>query len=349
MGLFDFFKKRQPEPEKKTTVNVTISPVQTRSDTYKKDEQIALFLHYMDTSKALPLTSDDRYGYHIRFHCGDLISPSRLHRQLISEGYFVAEPIESKLSRLKVQELRDLAALHNVDSKGLKKAELVVALGGIVSPDEIKTPNSEECYLLSDKAKAYLKQYEVLLYLADHREFGISIREFENAAIGHRGSFRDVIWKILNAEMNHLLAGRNYGAVCHVFECMASFLLEEAHYKDALRFYLLKLYFNVNYPSIQQLMSVQHVTTQQDKKLMLDMFDVNDFDTFVAKKIISLSEHYDDTIADKVFTMRLLPYEFLSQETFIAMIHDMMSNPLFNSAEYMEKGRKAAEHRIRML
>ena len=345
MGLFGLFKKRKVEQEKTTPVTVTVSSVQTRTDAYRKDEQVALFLHFMDAPVAV--VSDGCYSYHVRFHCGELISPSRLHRQLISEGYFVPEPTESKLGRLKVQELRDLAVQHSIDIKGKKKADLVTALCSCASEMTIDLPAADERYVLSGKAREYLKNYEVLLYLADHREYGISIREFESAAKKQKGTYRDVIWRIFNDEMNHLLAGRNYGAVCQVYNCMATFLLEENHYKDALRFYLLILYFNVNYPAIQQLLAVGERTKQYNKDLIISLFETNYFDTSVAKKIVDLSSYYDTSIAVKVIAMRLLPYEFVPKETFVEMIHELLENPLFDSAEYLSVGRKAIERKLK--
>ncbi|MBR5288574.1 MAG: SAP domain-containing protein [Clostridia bacterium] len=347
MGLFDFLKKNKPNKEFTHNVKVTFSSVQSRSDSYRQDEKIALFLYFVDGANAV--VDDGYYNYNVRFHCGDLLSPSKLHRQLISEGYFIPEPMENKLGRLKVQELRDLAAKHGIECKGLKKAELVATLSDKVSHSEINLTNAEIRYVLSDKAREYLKQYTVLLYLAKHREFGISIREYEKVAQTKHGTYRDVIWKIFNDEMNHLLLGHNYGAVCHVFDCMATFLLEENHYRDALRFYILKLYFNVNFPSIQQLIVAESRTKQYNKKLMMNMLDVNDFDISVARKIVSFAEHYDDAITEKAISMNLLPYAYLPKATFLALIHDMLSNTTFDSAEYMEKARKSAERQIKSL
>lgn len=347
MGLFDFFKKNKPEKESAPAVKVTFSPVQSRSDSYRQDEKTALFLYFMDGANAV--VDDGSYNYNVRFHCGELTSPCKLHRQLIGEGYFVTEPIENQLGRLKVQELRDLAAKHDIECKGLKKAELVATLSGKVSHSEINLTNTEMRYVLSDKAREYLKQYTVLLYLAKHREFGISIREYEKIAQTKHGTYRDVIWKIFNDEMNHLLLGHNYGAVCHVFDCMATFLLEENHYRDALRFYILKLYFNVNFPSIQQLIVAESRTKQYNKKLMMDMLDVNDFDISAAKKIVSLAEHYDDAITEKAISMDLLPYTFLQSTVFLNMLHEMLTDATFDSSMYMDKARKSVERRIKAL
>lgn len=349
MGLFDFFKRKHPDIKSEVKVNVNFTPVQaTRSESYTRDEQIALFLHFMDGS--YPVSEEGYYNYNVRWHCGNVTNPNKLHKQLIQEGYFVHESFEKVLNHYKVQELKDIAGAYNISVKGLRKAQLVEVLSNSL-PTDIRRFLSDKSgrYVLSEKAYKYLENYKVLIYLADHRDFGISYSEFKDAERRFGGTYRDVIWRIFNDEMCKLIQGHNFSASCIVFESMAKFLLEEEHFKEALRFYLLILYFNVNRCSIQSLILTEMRCKNANKSFMMEMVDNDEFNLSLAKRIVELADHYEPVIAKKVIDMQLLPFEFLPNKEFVLMVSEMMSDPIFDSSKYMEQSKKEAIKKIKAL
>ena len=349
MGIFDFLKRRHLDAKSEVEVNANFTPVQaTRSESYTRDEQIALFLHFMDGS--YPLSEEGYYNYNVRYHCGNVTNPNKLHKQLIQEGYFIHEPFEKVLNHYKVQELKDIAATYSINVKGLRKAQLVEVLSKML-PTDIRRSLVDEsaCYILSEKAYKYLENYKVLIYLVDHREFGISYSEFKDAERKFGGTYRDVIWRIFNDEMGKLIRSHNFSASCIVFESMARFLVEEEHFKEALRFYLLSLYFNVNRCSMQSLILAEMQCKNANKSFMMEMIDNDEFNISLAKRIVELADHYEPLIAQKVIDMQFLPFEFLPNKTFVSMVSEMMADPIFDSVKYMEQSKKAAIKKIQTL
>lgn len=339
MRLFDFLKGNKKPA---MNVDVSFSAVRASDVEYTKAEQIALFLHFLDGMYAVPKENEE-YGYNIKWNCGGITNPQQLHRQLIREGYFAKPAFFDVVTGFKVQDLKVIASANGLETKGLKKTEIVQLLDAQL-PDstQLEIKNNSKYYVLSDKAREYLKSYKGLCYLGDHRDMGIKYQMFKDAAKQYYGTYRDIIWRILNAQLNEAATSNNFTSMAYEYTVMAKFVQEEKRYTDALLFWITSLFIHVNQPLLQSAM-LNHVRPEA----IMDMIDSEIFPKHIVDEIVSLRAYYTPEILRKIDSWKLLPYVCIPNDVFEILINEVVAESMIDMTTYTEMSIKNAKRLIK--
>lgn len=242
-----------------------------------------------------------------------------------------------------MQELKEIAAANGLETKGLKKAEIIQMLTAQLPESvQLEIRNNSKYYVLSDKAREYIKPYKALCYLGDHRDIGIKYPMFKEAAKQYQGTYRDIIWRILNAQLNEDTASNNFTSMAYQYTVMAKFVQEEKRYTDALLFWIASLFIHVNQPLLQSAM-LNHMSTET----MMEMIDNEIFPKYIIDAIASLRAYYTPEILKKINSWKLLPYVCVPNDVFEKLINELVTEPLFDATTYTEMSIKNAKRLIK--
>lgn len=303
-------------------------------DYYNKEQVIALFLNSMSYRPHIIGKDNDDYPRYMQYDYKILNVP-KFHKELIDEGYFVVAAFEKVISKCKVDELKRMLCLYDVDTKGLKKEALLSLVNEKTNSDlKDEIVKQSGLYELSKKGLDYLEtNKEFLTVVNDFKKFEISyslFTEYRKKLPSYLNT-RDVAWKILNEKLNYYTIHNSFASARTIYLYMAEFLQEEKTNIDVLYYYIVCLYYDVNLPYIQERLMDEY----SSKEMILEYIDTNTFAPGIYKAIYELSCYHDDKIYDKLFSYQLMPYKFISDDDFKKMVSDIYNSSFFESDKYV--------------
>ena len=309
--------------------------VNYQRDKFNKEQVIALFLNSMSyRPHKIGKNNNDDYPGYLSYEYNILDVPS-FHKEMIELGYFKTADFKNVISRYKVDEIKALLKDSQEKINKLKKDELInLAVKTLDENHKNKIVEESKMFELSEEGLKYLETYKEFLNIVDLQKYCISFSLFMDyrKKLPSYSTIRDVAWHILNERLNYYQKEQQFGMYRNVFLQMANFLDEEKKSIDALYYYILIMYYDINLAYIQYDM----VAYKFDKKIYLDMLHRNILAPAIISKVKEYSDLHDDSIFEKLFRNEVLPYKFLSNEDFKNMIIDIYNNSFFDENKYVD-------------
>ena len=343
MGILDFVVNKAKKIIENNNINDNYineaynsdKLVNYQRDKFNKAQVIALFLKAMSyRPHKIGKNNNDDYPGYLSYEYNILDVPS-FHKEMIEIGYFKTADFKNVISRYKVDELKSLLKGSQEKTNKLKKEELINLAVNILDENHKNQIVAEsKMYELSNEGIQYLEKYKEFLTIVDLQKYCISFSLFMDyrEKLPSYSTIRDVAWYILNERLNYYQKAQQFGMYRNVFLQMANFLDEEKKTIDALYYYILIMYYDINLAYIQYDM----VTYKFDKKMYLDMLHRNIFAPAIISKIKEYSDLHNDSIFEKLFRYEALPYKFISNEEFKNMIIDIYNNSFFDENKYVD-------------
>lgn len=320
MGLFSKLFGTKAE-EKQQPVNVSYE-VKSQA-TYIEPEVPELQGDYAKTvflwahEKASPLKRSNEYAKYFLYECG-IRDAAKYHKGLISEGYFCEATEESKLSALKVSDLKAILKQLEQSTTG-KKDELIKRILQYATPEIISNACQDNLYELTEKGLSFLKEHNDYVMLHKHGSWGVSWKEYDK--LHKKGySFFNTMWGVFN---QRLLSSQNYGR--NEYLNMYQLLELENKRERALEMLLRVLYIDL---SGVEGMSVYRLYKQKayTKKEVREYFSVAIMlAPGILQPIAEYRDIYSDAYIDKIYEQKL-PIQICSKELFVKIVHSILDD-----------------------
>ena len=146
---------------------------------------------------------------------------------------------------------------------------------------------------------------------------------------------RDVVWQIFNDRLNKSFLYNKFDISYSTYFNMAKFLEEENKFTDALYYYIVCLYYEINYFNIQSMMISWQLNDKETKEYFIRLLNMKPTINNVIVAIKGLEEHKSDRIFEKLFSIKQLPYKFISDDDFKSMIEDIFNEPVLEENKYI--------------
>lgn len=310
MGLFDLFKKKQPQ-----TVSVTITTnEETHYDPWKNTNQprndnyaIAAFISMSEKGAPVGDSNDDYARYFSYTY--KVFDPVKYHKKVIEDGYLTEAPPEYSLKKFKIDQLKVILVEAGLSDKGKKD----VLISRIVENIPLSPLNLKQCYLPSEKGLEHLKKFGYVFSLGD---YAISWEEYDTFAKDRPGYLKpnDIIWQLLSERFNaHNINGyyRNAG---YDIERMGKLLEREGKLLDALSHYVISLYY-----ATSGCESHHHICKKEEIFIS----------PYLIESINRTGGHYDERILDKCYKTYRLPQHYINKVDFERLLFDIFDdNPI---------------------
>lgn len=344
MGLLSklFGKKESDKIEEKIVPNIEIKTglrvEEPAIPELQGDYAKTVFLWAHD--KASPVKKSEEYARYFLYECGirDVVA---YHKKMITEGYFEEASVETRLSYLKVPELKNILIDLGQPVTG-KKDVLIQRI--IESADDvtIKKVSSTTLYELSQLGKEFLIQHNDYVMIHKHRNWGVDWKEFD-AAHKPGMSYYDTMWGIFNKRLveNAHHFGRNE------YSNMYQLLREEDKREKALEMLLRVLYIDLSGVEGETVYKLYKSGVHSQKEA-IEYFDIA---IMLAPGIInSVKEYkdiYNDLVVEKIYEQKL-PVQVCDKELFLSIIHSLLDDT-YNEEEVIEKLKKEYEKLIKKM
>lgn len=266
MGLFDFFKKKEPkvsitfssheytpqelqqQQEDKVSKIKNLARNSTPSENGLHPHEIAILshaTHYKTLGNDFP-----RYWY---FDYG-IDDPQQVLNMLLDRGFIRAATAKESAEKLKVSELKDILSEFGVAAKG-KKADLVEAVQENIEEDDLARKIPVRRYALTELGEQELKENKYVTYFGSSSKYGLTVWDMNKMIQNYpHNLFRDRIWAHLNQQVYESTKTLKKDGDMYSFYLreisvryeMCDFLIEEdKHLLDALGAWTRALYYDL--------------------------------------------------------------------------------------------------------
>ena len=265
--LSSLFKKNPLTQAKKQTELPTSQRNNPNSPTADNTQKTAPAKGYPSSSGLYPSeammlffapkfkTTEGRYPDFFRTDFG-VGFPKELFEKLNQTGYIRPSLSNECLDKLKLADLRVIAADHGIKVGG-KKAELIERIIQAVSIADLDQYHVDRYWVLTEKGQQEKEENSYLdFFTNDHpyslKDSGITFLRLNELHHGNpTANIRDVIWGELNRLSidTYAQANRNgnFGPYCHVLNTMSSFVEEESRFLDAIQLFFRYQFYRINF------------------------------------------------------------------------------------------------------
>ena len=331
MGLFDLFKKKQPQTASVTqatnkkqpqAVSVTVTmnekphydpwknTNQPRNDNYA----IAAFVSMSEKGASVG-KSNDNYPRYFSYTY-KVFDPVKYHKKVIEDGYLTEAPPEYSLKKMKVDQLKAILADAGLSDKGKKD----ILISRIVESVPLSPLNLETYYLPSEKGLEHLKKFDYVFSLSN---YDISWEAYDDFAKNRPDYLKpnDIIWQLLNERFNANNIKGYYGSAGHDLGRMGKFLEREERFLDALSHYTKALYY---------------ATSGCESPHLVYKPEEIYISPHLIEPINRLGEHYDSRIIDRCYDRYRLQQHYISKENFEKLLFDIFADNPISIQNYMK-------------
>lgn len=256
MGLFNFLKKKSLKTQKKEDslhspdqLNFPVSEVETSIQS--SDERNcntpfsnANFLKWAD-GKSLP-SDVSAYPRYMQYRYS-IAQPLKKHEQMISDGFLVEGDVKDSLSKLKVQELKNILSEYNLSATGKKD----VLIQRLIENLDCRNLNFPKILVLTEKGKSYLNKYNY--YIEFNECISQNIVELSDLSrfddIKKQQPYlrtNDIVWQILQMKYFEYTEKQDYGLVRNIELSRYRILEKEEKKKDAAYHLLIVFYYDLS-------------------------------------------------------------------------------------------------------
>ena len=318
MSFFsNFFKKKEnDQPVATVSFSEKVGSVFADPDipTLQGDYAKAVFL--WAHSKTSPIKDNDSYARYFLYECG-IRNPSKYHRELIAEGYFVEASVEQMLSSLKISELKEILGALGQSTTG-KKDALVWRVANNADEALIERYCPEKQYALSEKGNEFLRVHDDYVLVHKHKNWGISWKEYDAHKVPGQ-NYYDTMWEIFNEQLSK--QPRDYGRTQYLF--LYQLLSEEGKREHALQMLLRVLYIDLSGIEGMQWYDMYRQGIYKEKEIR-DLFNIA---IMLAPGIIhpikEFEDVYTDDIVEKLYEQKL-PVQVCEKKLFLSIIHSVL-------------------------
>lgn len=323
MGLFNFFLK-DPLKNKKNMKkeDSSLSPAQLNfpvreeeTSTQSLDEincntpfSNANFLKWAD-GKSLP-SDGSAYPKYMQYRYS-ITQPLKKHEQMISEGFLIEGDAKDSLSKLKVQELKNILSEHNIPATGKKD----VLIQRIIENVDCSNLNFPKILVLTEKGKNYLSKYN---YYIEFNEY-ISQNIIELSDLSKFDDIKkeqpylrtnDIVWHILQMKYFEYMRKQSYGLVRNIELSRYRILEKEGKKKDATYHLLIVFYYDLS--------------GMHNNGTILKYNDL-----FIAPGLIqplrSLKDFIDSNMIHRIYQRIDVPFRYFNEDIFYEIICDLLN------------------------
>lgn len=266
MGLFDFLKKLTGSDSLKKQVSVNIHvPTPDSYEAQKRtgivkiqqlDNHAHLSANGLKPSEILLLSYAESFftdsSSFSRFWLYDygIDNPRAIINKLLDKELIAISSAADNLSRMTVAELKTELEKLGLPTKG-RKATLIEQLTSNVNSEQLEKIVTSRKYVLTELGKAEVVHNEYVPFLHDHKHYGISIWEVNQALHEHpKSRWRDIIWGEFNKGLLDQASETSYGnysTTVVIYDNMVDFLMWEKRYKNALSTAAICSYYRMNH------------------------------------------------------------------------------------------------------
>ena len=318
MSFFsNLFKKKESEqPVVKVSFSEKVGSAFVDPDIPPLQGDYAKAVFLWAHSKASPVRDTDGYARYFLYECG-IRNPSKYHRELISEGYFVEASVDQMLASLKVSELKEILGTLGQSTTG-KKDALIWRVANNADEALIERYCPEKLYVLSGKGNDFLLAHDDYVMVHKHKNWGVDWKTFDAYKAPGR-SYYDTMWMIFNEQL--VKETQHYGRF--QYYCMYQLLCEEGKRERALQMLLRVLYLDF---SGVEVLRYQDLYRQgiYNQKQMREMFSIT---IMLAPGIVNpikdFADVYSDEMISKIYEQKL-PVQMCDKKLFLSIVHSIL-------------------------
>ena len=278
--------------------------------------------------KARPLFESFPYYYETECHRSN---PLKLQSVLLQKGYIAPASAQSVLFSYTVADLKILADSIGCSKKG-KKAELVNRIYSSLNQNDLNELAIQSgLYTLSDKGIAFMEDNYDYVDLHLHWKYNISLSDYnKNRFCGNKKrTFNDTAYTILCERTYKKTASFNYYGLSQDYLSLYNITFSEGRYDIAIKYYLQYLYLNTC--CIREVMLYQPgIYYSSDDSLSYAVI----LSAHEATEIVKLKDYYNSVLVDNIYKQPGQPPSFLDINVFKQMIHEMLTEIIFDYEKY---------------
>lgn len=318
MSFFsDLFKKKENvKPVVTVSFSEKVGPVATDPDIPPLQGDYAKAIFLWAHSKASPVRNADDYARYFLYECG-IRNPSRYHRELIAEGYFVEASVEQVLTSLKVAELKEILSAMGQSTTG-KKDALVWRVANNANDALIERYCPEKLYVLSEKGNEFLIAHDDYVMVHKHKNWGVTWKEYDAHKIPDQ-NYYDTMWAIFNEQLES--NPRDCGRCQYLY--MYQLLKEEGKRERALQMLLRVLYIDLSGVEGMQWYDMYRQGFY-NQKAVRECFNIAIMlAPGILEPIKEFEDIYTDDIVNKLYEQKL-PVQICEKKLFLSIVHSVI-------------------------
>lgn len=281
-------------------------------------------------SKDSVIKKSDEYARYFLHECG-IRDAAKYHRELIDEGYFEEASIETKLSTLKVVELKQILDSIGQSVTG-KKEQLIDRIIKNADERDLSDFFKNQIYQLSSKGIDFLETHNDCVLVHKHSIWGVDWKEYESRRKpGY--SYYDTMWGIFNERALH---SNNWGR--NEYYYMYQLLVEEGKRELALGKILQVLYIDLSGVCGIEAFKLFR-SGAYGKKDLKEFFGVAiSLAPGIVKAVSEYSDIYEDSFVDRVYAQKL-PIQICQKKLFLQIVHSILDGT-YDETTVVEKLKK---------
>lgn len=324
MKFLDFFKRKKKNSsnlDSNSNPNeLVINQIhnESKKTNYENLQAISVFLNW--AQKGHPVSSLDSYPGYMQYKL-NIIDPSQFHIKMISDGYLEKPNLDTLLDCFKVPELKQILSDNNLPKTGNKKSLIDRILNNVPMSSLKEIQNNFNGYVLSEKGKNFIDKNYDFIQMHKNSNWMISLDEYTNKKnqLKFDASFYDIAWGIFNDRNIEFFSEQHWGLVRNNILDMSELLTKENKLKEALKFLLTVLYYDLSGLS--------------NNNILYEFKDI-DYAPGIVDRILKLKELYSDDLINNNEFLNQLPFSYFSIDTFKIIINDLINNGGINLNDY---------------
>lgn len=276
---------------------------------------------------------DDDYPRYVSYRFG-IYHPLKRHIEFINNGFLVPAPPEVSLKKVTIANLKEILIQHHLPTIG-KKQDLI---NSILQNIPIESLNLKTVYILSDKGQSYINTYQYYIDVQKYLSDGIfTIKEFETAKEKNPHLSSDnIVWKIYNEKYTYYSINFQHEMLRSINYSKYKLLLNSGNLKEALKYLLSTIYFDINgtskfhkysdYSIADHLSKAVHeLASEYDHAVLKEVYNIAD--SAIEMSEIAAKEQFADC-------KLLILYETFNRNIFEEIVYELLNGNPVDLEEY---------------
>lgn len=186
--------------------------------------------------------------------------------------------------------------------------------------------------------KKFLEENQNFVEIHRHHEYQITLEDYYKATKNdnYKRKFNDIAWGIFNERTLIYEKNKEYIHLRFNYFYMASLLVSEEKYEQALRLYLKCLIFDLS-----GLESYEEIKKYKegwfDKKELINRLNILWFHKGSIESVLSLKEYYSEKMLYDVYNETYIPFNVSTVEFISKLLNDAFNTAVFDYDKYKKE------------
>lgn len=328
---------------KKTSGSDAMALSSSSSFTETADESKKPSLEYSETIflnlfRKHPYKRNDVFPSYLQYEL-EIINIPTFFDEVLNQGLLAPASTEDILNMLKLSDLKEILAEHNLKKSG-NKANLIQRI--IENIDISLLPiMQQDFFSLSREGELFLEKHSDYIKLRQHPEWGIGFWEYQNIKDLSSGAidFNQIILSLLNNKIKSLakkkfdMSQYEYSKLHELYLSCYRIFNEDENLIAALKALLSSALLSVSGCENFWLISYKQGLNLKNSQIMQYYKPIH-IHPYVAANILALQEYYTADIAKDVYDNFIGPYNLCTFEIFCQIINELFSSSILDLSPY---------------